>query len=329
MYKVIIQGRLDFGNENTYSKALKLYIQRKDGYYKNEVIFSKPEEHFNESKFHFQIKRYVQYSSDKYWMNTVHLLQNLAQYAIAGTISMWMMNEGKAIKKEIIQPSNEKSINNAYKKALKILDAPDKQEQLNKLLDEILDKYPEHTQALAMKGRYHTRQKDIKKATKYFDRAIEADEDNSIAYLWKGKMFMSIERYEEALLALQKSVEISVAQESHHWTGRRLKGLCYFKLENWEDCTFEWRLFVKRAFEKGDSNYYWKRAVMVGFGKANLQQGKKGEAVLAFDQALDLDSLFDNIPQEVIAGYRDQALGKSTGTTAKSKANRSTSKVPK
>lgn len=69
---------------------------------------------------------------------------------------------------------------------------------------------------------------------------------------------------------------------------------------------------------------------MVGFGKANLQQGKKGEAVLAFDQALDLDSLFDNIPQDVIAGYRDQALGKASGTkTTKQKATRPTSRVSK
>lgn len=327
MYKVIIQGRLDFGTENTYSKALKLYIQRKEVYYKNEVIFPRHEEHFNDEKFQFLIKRYVQLSSDKYWMNTVHLLANLAQYAISGEIKMWMMNEGKAIKSEVLAPDSEKSIVAAYKKALKILDDSTKKPQLMKLLDTILEKYPTHPQALAMKGRVYAREKDAKKAFKFFDLALTADEDNYRALLWKGKFLMQLERYEDALKILKTSVEKSVAQEPIHWVGRRLKGLCNYKMERWEDCAFEWRLIAKKEFPKGDSNYYWKRAVMVGLGKASMQLGRKGEAILAFDQALHLDSLFDNISQELIEEYREQALGKAGGKKQKVPSKASVKKV--
>ena len=143
MFKVIIQGRLDFGNEKTYVTAQKLYVQRMESYYKNEVIFNKPEEHFDDERYYFPVERTVQLSSDKYWMHPVNLLDNLAQYALAGDIKMWMMDQGEAIRTEIIAPNNEKSVVAATKKAIRLLDDKDKQEQLEKTLHSILSKYPQ------------------------------------------------------------------------------------------------------------------------------------------------------------------------------------------
>lgn len=317
MYKVIIQGRLDFGNEKTYVTAQKLYVQRMESYYKNEVIFNKPEEHFDDNQYYFLVERTVQFSSDKYWMNTVNLLDNLAQYALAGEIKMWMMDQGEAIRTEIISPNSEKSVVSATKKAIKLLDEKEKQDQLEKTLRNILTKYPAHSLAQAMMGRMYARRKDMVEANKYFDLALENYSHNAYAHLWRGKMYMQQERYAEALIHLTETVKVSVAQESVHWTGRRLKGLCYFQLNNWEDCAFEWRLFTRRAFKKEDSNFYWLRAILIGLGRAYLMTGKKGEAVLAFDQALDHDSLFDNTPQETIEALRDQALGKVSKSTKK------------
>ena len=60
--KVIVQGRLDFGNANTYDKAFKLYVQRMEVYYKNEVIFNKPEECFDEEKNDILRQAFQQFS---------------------------------------------------------------------------------------------------------------------------------------------------------------------------------------------------------------------------------------------------------------------------
>ena len=150
--KVIIQGRLDFGNTNTYEKALKLYLQRKEVYYKNEVIFNKPEECFDDERMIFFVKRFNNLVSDKYWRNTVHLLKNLAEYSLTGRIEMWMMVDGKVIKHELLKPSNDKSIVSAFNKANDMVNAGGDLDKVMKSLNAVIEKYPEHAMAHALIG---------------------------------------------------------------------------------------------------------------------------------------------------------------------------------
>lgn len=309
--KVIVQGRLDFGNTNTYEKAVKLYTQRKDVYYKNEVVFNKPEECFDDEKMIFFVKRFNNLVSDKYWRNTVHLLKNLAEYSITGRVEMWMMADGKVIRHEFIKPSNDKSIVATFYKANDIVNSGGDLDKAMKILDGIIEKFENHAMAHALAGRIAARQGKRALALERFDRAIEIDNYLSEAYLWKGKMFIKEENYEAALPELEKLTNYAIAHQNIHWIGRRLKGKCYFHLGNFDKAIFEWKLFANKTFEKGNSNHYWKRAVTFGLGKAYLHTNQNAEAILSFNNALELDALFDSVSEGEILKYKLKATGLS------------------
>ncbi len=315
--KVIVQGRLDFGNANTYEKALKLYIQRKDVYYKNEVVFNKPEECFDDDRMIFFVKRFNNLVSDKYWRNTVHLLKNLAEYSLTGRVEMWMMVDGKVIKHELLKPSSDKSIVAAFNKANDIVNTGLDLDKAMKILNGIIEKYPEHAMAHALIGRIASKQGNDKLALERFDKAISFDKYLSEAYLWKGKMYIKHENYEAALPVLERLTRYAIAHQNIHWIGRRLKGKCYFHLGNFERAIFEWKLFAAKAFEKGNSNHYWKRAVTFSLGKAHMQLDQNAEAILSFNSALELDALFDTVSEEEILKFKTVATGTLPKTPVK------------
>lgn len=317
--KVIVQGRLDFGNTNTYDKALKLYIQRKEVYYKNEVVFNKPEECFDDEKMIFFVKRFNNLVSDKYWRNTVHLLKNLAEYSLTGRVEMWMMADGKVTKHELIKPSSDKSIVASFNKANDIVNASGDLDKAMKILQGIIEKYPEHAMAHALIGRIAARQGKKKLALEQFDKAISLDEYLSEAYLWKGKMYIQDENYKAALPELEKLTTFAIAHQNIHWIGRRLKGKCYFHMGNYEKAIFEWKLFANKAFEKGNSNHYWKRAVTFSLGKAHMQLNQNAEAILSFNNALELDALFDNVSEEEILKFKSEVTGLMPPASSKKK----------
>lgn len=324
--KVIVQGRLDFGNANTYDKAFKLYVQRMEVYYKNEVIFNKPEECFDEEKMIFFVKRFNNLVSDKYWRNTVHILKNLAEYSLTGRIQMWMMVDGKIIRQEHIKPSNDKSIVSAFNKANDIVNSNGDLEKAKTILDNVIGKFSEHAMAHALYGRIAARQGDFKLATKKFDLAIQIDPFLSEAYLWKGKMLVRQEKYAEAIPVLENVTDYSIAHQNIHWVGRRLKGKCYFHLGNFEKAIFEWKLFAKKPFDSDNSNHFWKRMVTFSLGKAYLQTNQKAEAILSFNHALELDPLFDTMPEDEIRKFKE--LAGEGGHNGKARAkNKNTSSV--
>ena len=57
-FKTIIQGRLDFGTQNSYDKVAKMFQYRIDTYYKNEIIF-KSEDIFKPEQLSLEIPRFV------------------------------------------------------------------------------------------------------------------------------------------------------------------------------------------------------------------------------------------------------------------------------
>ena len=315
--KVIVQGRLDFGNANTYEKAFKLYVQRKDVYYKNEVVFNKNEECFDDEKMIFFVKRFNNLVSDKYWRNTVHLLKNLAEYSLTGRVEMWMMIDGKVIKHELIKPSSDKSIVAAFNKANDMVNAADDLDKAMAILNGIVEKYPQHAMAHALIGRVASKQGNDKLALERFDRAISLDKYLSEAYLWKGKLYIKEENYEKALPVLERLTKYAIAHQNIHWIGRRLKGKCYFHMGIYDKAVFEWKLFAAKAFEKGNSNHYWKRAVTFSLGKAHMQLNQNAEAILSFNDALNLDALFDNVSEEEILKFKTTATGILPKTPAK------------
>ena len=94
--KSIIQGRLDFGSKKSFVSMQKMYQHRIDNFYKSDVFLK--EDTFDEETCSINIPRLITMGLEKSWTNTVTLLDYLAQFAVSGSISAWLVQDGKILK---------------------------------------------------------------------------------------------------------------------------------------------------------------------------------------------------------------------------------------
>ena len=106
-FKTIFSGRLEFGSERTFLKVISMWEHRVLNFYKNDVLL-KAEEVLDESTFTLMIPRTIVQTSEKSWRNTISLLEYCSQFAMAGSISAWMVDSGKMLKHELVEPSSDK-----------------------------------------------------------------------------------------------------------------------------------------------------------------------------------------------------------------------------
>ena len=106
-FKAIIQGRLEFGSEKSYDKVLKMYEYRTETYYKNTLVF-KAEEIFIPEERALAVPRTVLQVTKKNFRNTASLLEYCAQFAVAGSIRAWQLDEGKILHYAIIEPEGDR-----------------------------------------------------------------------------------------------------------------------------------------------------------------------------------------------------------------------------
>ena len=127
-FKSIFQGNLQFGNEKSYEKVIKMYDHRVENYYKNDVLF-KAEDIFKEDDLSLRIPRTVINITDKNWKNSVDLLKYVAQFAISGNVGAWMTEEGKILKYVWIEPKGDKAVVQRFLKGRSLVDQAGKEKE--------------------------------------------------------------------------------------------------------------------------------------------------------------------------------------------------------
>ena len=105
-FKIIFKGSLEFGSSKSYQKVFQMYERRLETYYKTDILLS-AEEMFVEESFCLSLPRVVVYGPEKKWKATISLFKYLAQYAVAGSLSAWLI-DGKIIESLIIEPHSDK-----------------------------------------------------------------------------------------------------------------------------------------------------------------------------------------------------------------------------
>ena len=119
LYKTIVQGRLEFGNQRSYDQVLKMFLYRAESYYKSE-IFLDPDEIFIKEEFRMNVPRLVKQVTSKNFKNTVNLVEYCAQFAISGNLKAWLIEDGKILKYMNIEPSSDKAVVQNYLKGKKL-----------------------------------------------------------------------------------------------------------------------------------------------------------------------------------------------------------------
>lgn len=324
-YKAIIQGRLEFGNDKSYQKVRKMYDYRTENYYKGVLVFT-AEEIFNDEELSLEIPRHVSQITEKNFKNTCSLLEYCAQFALAGSIRAWQIDEGNIMHYAIIEPDSDKVAVRSFLKGRKLVKQIGKENEAIKALTKAIEKYDRHAQAYERRAKVNFLLKNYHDAKRDYSKCINIDPTIPTAYYGRAKVHILEENYQEAINDLELATKLSIALQTVYWKAKRMKAECHIKLKQYEKAAFDLKFFSKRIFEKDDPNYAWTRWGYFNHGVVLLELKDYKEALIAFNNALDSDMGEGKIENKDILRLRGVAK-KNAGKTGYLKDIREAAKL--
>ena len=310
LQKTIIQGRIEFGTEKAYKMARKMYNQRAENYYKNDVLFDLDDIFFDED-YALNIPRYVKQVYAKSLKNTATLLEYVTQFGISGEMNVWALEEGKIVMFKHLEPSSEKVAVQQFIKGKNLIGEKGKENEAIAALDKAIEKYDRHAQAYERRAKVNFILKKDHDALRDYNKSIALDPNNPYAYMGKAEVYIKKNELENAIEALDMAIKKSVALQAIHWTGRRLKGKMHLRMEQFDKAEFEYKLFTKRKFASDNPNFLWRREAFFDYGQVLMGLEDYAGAVDAFEAALDMEEGHDKIPGAEKLRYRGLAKQKA------------------
>lgn len=308
--KTIIQGRLEFGTQKSYDKVTKMFLQRLETYYKTDVFF-KFEDIFKEDELSLEIPRYVGQVTDKAFRTTSGLLGYCAQFAVAGSIRAWLINEGEIVHFETLEPESDKGAVQSFVKGRKLVKIKGKESEAIDALSQAIEKYDRHAQAYERRAKVNFIMKNYHDALRDYNKCIGIDATIPTAYYGKAKIHMIREEWAEAIQNLEESIKKSIALQTLYWKSRKLKSECHIKLKEWQKAAFDLKLFTNRNFEKDNPNRFWVRWAYYNYGLVLLELGEYTEALQALNKAVEAPEVQDGLLVADILTYRGIAKQKA------------------
>ncbi|MDQ3140836.1 MAG: tetratricopeptide repeat protein [Bacteroidota bacterium] len=285
-YKVIIQGKLEFGNNRSFQMVQLQYIQRLETLYKREVLFKVPEDIFFVDDFTLMLGRFIGNATEKQWKNTVSILEYCAQFSFSGQVNAWLTDNGKIIKYCLIEPLGEKTSVVLYHEGKKKSIEKGEEKEAIRFLTEAIEKHERHSQAYEKRGYLNYHLKNYSDAIYDFKKSISFDNMNSSSHYGLGRTYMVKNDFELAIQCFEDTTKQSIALQPIYWAARRVKGQCHMELKQYDKAAFEYKLFTSRQFATEDSNFKHVSLTWFNYGKALFALGKLDEAIDAFDKSL-------------------------------------------
>ncbi len=311
--KTIIQGRLEFGTEKSYEKVTKMFLQRIENYYKTDVIF-KYEDIFKDETMCLEIPRFVAQVTDKAFRTTTNLIGYCAQFAIAGSVRAWLINEGEIVHFETLEPDSDKGAVQSFVRGRKLVKVKGKENEAIAALSTAIEKYDRHAQAYERRAKVNLLMRNYHDALRDYNKCIGIDPSIPTAYYGKAKIHMVRNEWEQAIENLEESIKKSIALQTLYWKSRRLKAECHIVLKEWQKAAFDLKLFTNRNFEKDNPNRFWLRWAFYQYGLVLMELEEFAEALKSFDKALNMPEIGDGLNEVDILtqrGIAKQKAGKS------------------
>ncbi|MFZ1750599.1 MAG: tetratricopeptide repeat protein [Saprospiraceae bacterium] len=309
-FKTIIQGRLEFGTQKSYDKVTKMFLQRLESYYKTDVFF-KYEEIFNDEDLSLEIPRYVGQVTDKAFRTTTGLLEYCSQFAIAGSIRGWLINEGKILHFVTLEPDSDKGAVQSFVRGRKLVKVRGKESEAIAALSQAIEKYDRHAQAYERRAKVNFMLKNHHDALRDYNKCIGIDPTIPTAYYGKAKIHMIREEWAEAIQNLDESIKKSIALQTLYWKSRKLKAECHIQLKEWQKAAFDLKLFTTRSFSNDNPNKFWVRWAFFRYGQVLMELEEFQDALKAFDKAINLPNGADGLNESEMLTYRGLAKQKA------------------
>lgn len=305
MHKAIFCGRLEFGNERTFEQAQKMFEHWRENHYRGLILF-KGEDVFSPEQMALDIPRLIAQSADRQWHNTVNLLRQVSEYAVAGDISAWMSDNGLILKHAVIEPEGDKTATQSYLQGRKLVSVEGKEVEAQEALSRAIEKFDRHALAYERRGYVNYRLRNFKDAIYDYTRSIGINEANPEPYYGRALVHITQNDFDSAIADLSLAIEKAIALQPIYWTARRIKAECHFNLKDFASAAKELKLFTSRKFLKEDPNYNWRRKAFYQYGKSLIAISQKDEALKALQQAAALPVGEGKVSNEDIQALIDQ-----------------------
>ncbi|NJK83912.1 MAG: tetratricopeptide repeat protein [Saprospiraceae bacterium] len=287
-FKVIISGRLTFKNERSIQKAMEVYAHKCEVLYKYFLLF-KTEDIFDEASLSLSIPRFVKEGVElKLWNNTMHLLQEMADFAMAGSIGGWRINNGELLEHLMLEPSSDKGPIHAFLEGKKVIAADGNLEEAAKHFTKAIQKFDRHDTAYERRAYVHFLTNNHEQAITDYTQSIAINDRNAEAYFGRAIVYITQGNHKMAIEDLINAIQYSIALQALHWRARRLKGRCHLQLGEYEKASTEFNFFTSRRFKEDDPNIQSLKDAYFDFGKALLKVGKASKALEVINKAARL-----------------------------------------
>lgn len=296
--KSIIQGRLDFGSEKSFIQMLKMYQHRIDNFHKGEVFLK--EDAFDATTFSINVPRLITMGMEKAWTNSVTLLEYLAQFAISGSISAWLVQDGKILKYAVIEPKGDKAVVQNFIIGQKLSAEAGKEKEALKALTKVIEQHDSHAQAYERRGYMNYALGKMADALYDFNKCISYDASIPSAYYCRAKVHMNTKNYDAAIADLVLTTQKAIALQPIYWKARLLKGQCHLYKQEYGEAVKEFKLFTGRIFTKDDPNYQNRKEAHYLLAQAHLALKETGKALEALETAQKITDKTDKTLQENI-----------------------------
>ena len=288
-YKTIFSGRLEFGNARSFEKVQKMFLHRMENYYKSDILLNE-EDIFNEESTCLDVPRFITQSTDKSFKNTVNLLEYVAQYAVAGDLSAWMVEEGKIKRHRVIEPDSDKVAVQAFLQGRELIQESGKETEAKAALSRAIEKFERHSRAYERRGFVNYKLRNFEDALYDFSKSIDIYPRHSEPYLGRAFVKMAQDDLQGAISDLEKATKYSIPLQPNYWKARRWKADCHLKLNDYDAAIFELKLFTKRKFTEDNPNFKHRKQSFYKYGIALIEVENYEEAIQALNQALELES---------------------------------------
>jgi len=295
--KSIIQGRLDFGSEKSFVQMEKMYQLRIDNFYKYDTLLK--EDYLDPESYSINVPRHISIGTEKTWINTVKLLEYLAQFALSGSVSAWLVREGKILKYAIVEPKGDKAIVQNFLKGQKLSAESGKEKEAIKALTKVIDQYDSHAQAYERRGYLNYSLGKLTDALYDFNKCISYDDSIPSAYYSRALISMQKEDYVSAISDLILTTQKAIALQPIYWKARLLKGQCHLLQQEYAEAAREFKLFTARDFPKGDANIAKRK-------EAYFKQAQALVALKEYGKAMEVLELAEKIQDK-----NDKTLNKN------------------
>lgn len=250
--KFVFRGRLEFGTQRAYDLVVKHWQTRTENYFRTDVLF-KAEQIFNPDELAISVPQQTLLSTEKHWRNTTSLLQEVAQFALAGNVGAWWVSNGKILAEYQIEPKSDKVAVAEYLRGRDLVQQGG-MEEANVALSNAIERYERHAAAFERRGYVNYKLRNFNDALHDFSKSIAINSTAPEPFYGRGKVHMIKNDWDNAVLDFDQAIKKSLAVQPMHWLARLRKGDSLYHAKRYQEAIPELKLFLQRNFSENDPN---------------------------------------------------------------------------